>query len=178
MKRMLCMILTLVMALSLAVPAFAAQTSTDGNPAALDTAVTYLPGDTNGNGEIDDNEVAGDTDGDGDADIVETYTVVVPANVAVGGTGTVAVEGKWASNRQVTVVPATTVTLTCGADSKTLTVSMDKTAFVGSNTAAIDTTATVSVEGWADTTKNNVAEPLFGTWTGTFNYTVGISDVA
>ncbi len=164
MKRMLCMILSLVMALSLAVPAFATVSEDNGNGSTLDTDVTYLPEDTDGDGDVD-----------GDDDKIETYTVVVPANVAVNGTGTVTITGKWASNRQLTVTPDATVALKCtGSADKVLAVSMNTTVFAGSNTEAISKTATVSVANWSV----DVPAPLFGTWKGTFNYTVAMSDVA
>lgn len=106
----------------------------------------------------------------------EAYSVSVPASLAPGGSGDVKVSGTWADNRQVTVSADQKVVLTndiLNTDQKTLKVTFAGIKKTGNNLKAItasDTgcTGTVSVE--------NISKALFGTWKGTFNYTVEISD--
>lgn len=114
-----------------------------------------------------------DADGDGVADNQEAYTVTVPALLAPGASGNVVASGTFASNRKLTVTADANVTLTNSinsADQKVLTVTFPGIELAGSNTAAVSDTKAVSVA--------DISDALFGTWSGTFNYTVGMSDVA
>lgn len=115
-----------------------------------------------------------DADGDGQPDNVEAYEVTVPATLAPGATGTVSVSGTWASNRKLTVSADTSVLMEHSInanDNKTLAVTFSGIELAGSNTAAVARSAEVSVAAMPD-------DALFGTWNGTFNYTVTMGDVA
>lgn len=185
MKKMLCLMLALMMALTLAVPAFASGYSTE---------VRYEPqedGDTNGDGVTDGDDDQYDT-------ISERYFLEVPANVAPGGNGTVEAFGYWATNRVLTVTAAKTVTLTASGISETypLGVTLNNaqaTADRGGNPSANVVTALPTAQngftivGINDgncyaTARVSVANfqtaPLLGVWSGTFNYTVNLADVA
>ena len=102
----------------------------------------------------------------------EGYQITVPATLAPGASGTVTVEGTWASNRVLNVTADDMVTLTNSIDNsltKELTVTFAGISKAGSNTVAIKTTdegafATVSV--------SEITNALFGTWSGTFYYNV------
>ena len=113
-----------------------------------------------------------DNDGDGQPDHSESWTVTVPALLAPGETGTVKASGTWASNRKLVVNADTSVTLTNSinaADQKVLDVTFtDGLVVAGSNT--------VEVTGEKDITIADIEDALFGTWSGTFNYTAGIVD--
>lgn len=66
----------------------------------------------------------------------EEYEITVPARLAPGESGTVKVEGTWASNRKLNVTAPNSVTLTCSIDSSTknLAVTFAGIAKTGSNT--------------------------------------------
>lgn len=157
MKKMLSLVLASVMALSLCVSAFAANTY-DGSGENASTEVKYS------------------------ATVSESYTVTVPATLAPGGKGDVTAVGNWASNRKLNVAPDATVTIKNGlneSETRVLAISGGVIALAGDNTQAItaDTTGAkveVSVANFDDQVKT----PLFGTWSGTFNYTIGMADVA
>lgn len=106
----------------------------------------------------------------------EVYTVSVPAFLAPGGSGNVTVSGTWPYNKKVTVSAAPDVVLTnsiLSSDTKTLKVSFAGINKTGNNTKDItanDDGCTVAVS------VANIENALFGTWEGTFNYNVGISD--
>ena len=112
-----------------------------------------------------------DANGDGISD-AEYYEVTVPALMTPGATAKVSAEGTWASNRKLVVTADTTVTLTnsiSGADQKVLDITFtDGLVVAGSNT--------VEVTGEKDITIADIEDALFGTWSGTFNYTAGIVD--
>lgn len=102
----------------------------------------------------------------------EAYTVTVPSSLAPGGSGTVKLEGTWQSNRVVTVGADKKVILTndiSGGDAKELAITFEGIELAGDNTKALTTSKTISVA--------SISNALFGTWSGTFNYTVGIDDV-
>ncbi|MBQ8001205.1 MAG: hypothetical protein IJ298_08440 [Ruminococcus sp.] len=101
----------------------------------------------------------------------EQYTVTVPAELAPGESGSVIVEGTWASNRVLTVTADATVTLTNSIDTqdtKTLDVIFQTFTIPGDNTTDIALGREVEVEA--------IENALFGTWSGKFNYNVEIKD--
>lgn len=103
----------------------------------------------------------------------EQYTVTVPATLAPGGSGDVVASGTWGSNRKLTVTADDDVTLTNSinaADQKVLDVTFAGIELTGSNTESVSDTKQVAVA--------NITDAIFGTWSGTFNYNVAMSDVA
>ena len=103
----------------------------------------------------------------------EQYTVTVPATLAPGAAGDVVASGTWGSNRKLTVTADKDVTLTNSinaADQKVLDVTFAGIELTGSNTESVSDTKQVSVA--------NITDAIFGTWSGTFNYNVAMSDVA
>ena len=99
----------------------------------------------------------------------ESYTITVPALLAPGGSGTVTLSGTWADNRIVTVTADPTVTLKNSikeTDTKTLNVNFNGISEAGSNTGSQTFTEGISVD--------SIANALFGTWSGKFNYNVDI----
>lgn len=152
MKKMLCMILALVMALSLTVPSLAATTETKGDGKALSTAVTYAAADT------------------------ETWTVTVPETLtADGATGNVSATGYWNSKKILVVYASGTVTMTSKTytDKYTATITMTgefapngNLAITGDNDSQSSGSATIKATF-------NGTKPLFGKdWTGTITYEV------
>ena len=102
----------------------------------------------------------------------EQYTVTVPATLAPGAAGDVVASGTWSSNRKLTVTADDDVTLTNSinaADQKVLDVTFAGIELTGSNTESVSDTKQVSVA--------NITDAIFGTWSGTFNYNVALSDV-
>lgn len=120
MKKIVCLALAIMMLVSVAPMAFAANVDYSNG-----TDVSYT-----GQGS-------------------ESYTVTVPALLAPGESGDVILNGTWASNRVVTVGAATQVVLTNSInaqDTKTLAVTFDGIEQVGDNNNAIaNVTETVSV---------------------------------
>lgn len=117
---------------------------------------------------------AEDPNGDGVLDNKEAYTVTVPAKLAPGGSGDVVASGTWNSSRKLTVTADANVVLTNSinaADQKTLAVTFPSISLAGDNTKAVSDTKVVSVAEMP-------ADALFGTWSGVFNYTVSMGDVA
>lgn len=103
----------------------------------------------------------------------EQYTVTVPATLAPGASGDVVASGTWGSNRKLTVTADKDVTLTNSinaADQKVLDVTFAGIELTGSNTESVSDTKQVAVA--------NITDAIFGTWSGTFNYNVAMSDVA
>lgn len=153
MKKILSLLLVGIMVVSMVPTAFATTDYSNG------TQVSY-------NAEADN-------DGDGQPDHAEAYTVTVPAQLAPGASGNVVAQGTWASNRKLTVTADDDVTLTNSinaADQKVLDVTFPGIELAGSNTAAVTDTKVVGVA--------DISAALFGTWSGTFNYNVAMSDVA
>ena len=114
-----------------------------------------------------------DNNGDGISD-AEYYEVTVPASLAPGSKGTVTASGTWASNRKLTVSADASVRLTNSinnADYKDLTITFPSIELAGSNTAAVTQSAEVAVAAMP-------SDALFGTWSGAFNYTVEMGDIA
>ena len=153
MKKVVSLLLVLVMICSLgAVSIFATTDYTNG------TAVVY--------------DATADNDGDGNPDATEAWTVTVPATMAPGETAEVHAEGTWASNRKLTVTADAAVTLTNSInanDTKVLDVTFAGIELAGSNTEAVEATEELSIE--------DIADALFGTWTGHIDYEVEMSDV-
>ena len=151
MKKLISLGLVGVMALSMIPMAFATTDYTNG------TQVSYN---------------AEDPDGDGNLDNVETWTVTVPALLTPGGAaGTVTASGTLDSSRKLVVTAPETVTLTNSInanDQKVLDVDFDDITMNGDNTQAVSATADIAVA--------EIEDALFGTWSGTFNYTAGIVD--
>ena len=103
---------------------------------------------------------------------VEEYTITVPALLAPGNSGNVVLKGTYSSNRKVTVSSDKTVTLTNSikaSDKKTLNVTFEGITLTGDNNTEVTSTKSVSVA--------EITDALFGSWSGTFNYSVAISDV-
>ena len=152
-NKFVSLLLAMVMAASLAVPAFAGTREpttgeVDPYPAEThSTTVTYT-----GTG-------------------VESYTVTVPATLAPGESGDVSVSGTWASNRKLTVTAPNSVKLTNSIDpsnSKTLNVEFGGINKVGDNNVAVSDTKTLSIA--------DITDALFGTWSGVISYTVSMGN--
>ena len=151
MKKILSLGLVGVMALSMIPTALATTNYTNG------TQVQY-------NAEADN-------DNDGQPDHSEAWTVTVPALLEPGSEGNVVAQGTWASNRKLVVTADETVTLANSInanDTKILDIGFDGIELAGSNTAAVSATEAVGVA--------DIENALFGTWSGTFYYQVGMED--
>ena len=101
----------------------------------------------------------------------ESYFITVPAKLNPGQSGTVTLDGYWPDSKTVTVTAEKTVTLKNSikaADTKTLNVTFLGISEAGSNTSKQTFTETVSVEG--------ISNALFGTWSGKFNYNVNTTE--
>lgn len=151
-KNLISSILALSMVFCMSVPAFAAG---DEAGKTYKTDVTY--------------DAATDNPDYGDG---EEYTVTVPAKMAPGATSQVEATGKWASNRKLTVSAPTTVAManSLGSGDKTLAVTFEGIDQAGSNVEEMNISKDISVA--------EMTNALFGTWTGTINYSVAMSDVA
>lgn len=149
-KQLLSTALSLAMVLCMSVPAFAAEPE-----GGYKTNVVY-------NAETDNPDY-----GQG-----EEYLVTVPAKMAPGETAQVTATGKWASNRKLQVSAPGTVEMknSLGSGDKTLSITFAGIDQAGSNTERMNITKDITVE--------NITNALFGTWSGTFVYTVGMTDVA
>lgn len=102
----------------------------------------------------------------------ESYTLTVPATMEAGDTDNVNLSGTWASNRQATVSCPSSIVMTCDLDNSTqnLTITFPDLVVVGDNENAISEDADITVA--------DMSNVLFGTWTGTIEYTVEFDDVA
>lgn len=152
MKKIVSLLLVLAMAVSIVPMALATRDYTGG------TDVVY--------------DATADNDNDGQPDSAEAWSVTVPALLAPGEEGDVVASGTWASNRKLVVTADATVTLSNSinsADQKVLDISFDGIELVGSNTAEVSSTVVVGVA--------DIADALFGTWSGTFTYDVEMGDV-
>lgn len=119
-----------------------------------------------------ENPTSGSTEVTYEGTGTEEYTITVPASLAPGGSGDVVLTGTYQSTRKVTVSCDSTVTLTNSiksSDTKTLDVTFKGITLVGDNNVEVTCTEAVSVE--------NITDALFGSWSGTFNYSIAISDV-
>ena len=156
MKKILSMFLALVMLLSMTILTASADTEAGGN--------------WNGGTKVSYN--AEDPDGDGVLNNTESYTVTVPSQLAPGTGGEVVLSGTWASDRMVTVTADKEVVLKNSINkdnTKTLAVTFTTIEQEGSNTSTIEVKEDVSVVA--------IANAIFGTWSGTFNYFVSITDI-
>ena len=100
----------------------------------------------------------------------EEYTITVPAKLIPGNSGTVTLEGAWASDTTITVTAQETVTLTnniSGADVKILDINFEGISEAGSNVEKQKFTKPVSVEP--------ISNAIFGVWSGHFYYNVNAS---
>lgn len=151
MKKVLSLLLVGIMVISMVPTACATTNYTNG------TQVQY-------NAEADN-------DNDGQPDHAEAWTVTVPALLEPGSDGNVVARGTWASNRKLVVTADETVTLANSInanDTKTLDIDFAGIELAGSNTADVSATVEVGVAG--------IENALFGTWSGTFYYQVGMED--
>ena len=153
-SKILSLLLVVAMLMSISVAAFATNTYDQDYTGDMGTNVSYVGGGAEG------------------------YTVTVPATLAPGSSGTVTVDGTWASNRVLNVTADDKVILTNSIDNsltKELIVTFGGISKAGSNTVAIKNTdegafSTVSV--------SEISNALFGTWSGTFYYNVSMQDSA
>ena len=99
----------------------------------------------------------------------EEYSVTVPAILNPSDSGIVTATGSWPSNRKLTVTAPENVTLTCDIDgsTKVLDVVFADIAKAGSNTNEISVQESISI--------GEIADAVFGTWTGTITYTIKMS---
>lgn len=152
MKKTLSLFLSLAIALSLVVPAFAEITNGAGGDT---TTVSYT--------------------GTGNA----VWTVTVPAALTAGGdSGEVIASGSWASNQTLTVTASETIDLVCDLnanDKEIVAVTFASISQLGSDTTDfnyVDENTDRRVKALI-----SVAAPqsaLFGTWTGTIYYNVSL----
>lgn len=111
----------------------------------------------------------------------EVYEVTVPALLNPNEvTSDVKAWGTFPTTKQLKITvadaaataEANKVTLTCdlkAEDQKVLNVNFDEFILAGDNEVEVEKTATISVE--------QITEALFGEWTGTINYTIGLESV-
>lgn len=175
MKKMLCLVLALVMALSLAIPAMADNGITNGSEGTT-TTVTYTPAGETTDPEDPTKPGTGET-------VQETWTVSVPASVEVGDTGTVSVSGNLRTGSKLTVAIDSSnvfegtkkVAMKNGEATKYLSLTFADLVVNGSNAAAVSGSGTVIVGNWGE--EGYDAAPVFGTWTGTITYTATLNSV-
>ena len=149
MKKILSLTLAVLMVVSMVPTAFAADMDYQNG-----TDVEYTGSRTTVNA-------------DGTAIHNAEYTITVPALLAPGGSGTVNLEGYWPSDATVKVTAEEKVDMLnniTNGDKKELAVTFASIEKTGSNTAIVTASAPVSVA--------NIANTLFGTWSGKFNYNV------
>lgn len=182
MKKILCLALCMIMVCSLGATAFAAGAECEFcgeflHSMCYDCGKTSLKDDggccnPNCPSNVDKAASAGTTPVSYLGTGVEKYTVTVPAQLSPNHSGTVKLEGTWATNRKVTVSAPATVTLTNSLDggTKTLNVAFAGISKTGDNTVSKSYTETISVA--------NISDALFGTWSGVIEYTVKASDAA
>ena len=151
MKKILSLALASAMVVAALPVAYAAENETDHSNG---TEITY----------IGSQEVAAGGAGD-------VWTVTVPAKMVPGDTGTVKAEGMWDADKYLQVTAPKTISLAYGAQSMDVGItfgnafSAENTGFalLGSSTSEVTTSHDLTVAE---------ASRLFGTWTGTLNYTV------
>lgn len=151
MKKILSLALASAMVVAALPVAYAAENETDHSNG---TEITY----------IGSQEVAAGGAGD-------VWTVTVPAKMVPGDTGTVTAEGMWNANKYLQVTAPKTISLAYGAQSMDvgitfgLAYSAENTGFalLGNSISEVTTSHDLTVAE---------ASRLFGTWTGTLNYTV------
>ncbi len=103
---------------------------------------------------------------------IEAFVLVVPEDLTAGGdAGEVSLTGTWPSNQTICVEAPDTLELTNsinGADKKTTNIVFDGIEQAGSNTEAVAVTKPISVDG--------IENALFGTWSGSFTYTLTVKE--
>ena len=105
------------------------------------------------------------------ATATEHYTITVPARLAPGETGDVIAEGAWPTNRVLIVDADDIVRLTNSIDSneyKELQVEFNGMYIQGSTIENLHEEADISV--------SQITKALFGVWSGTFEYSVSLTD--
>ena len=105
----------------------------------------------------------------------EAYTVTVPAKMNPNQTvtGGVSAEGTLPATKKLVVTASDSVVLTCGNNSKTLTITGGDLVMNGSNIEAVSAAVDIAVSDFA------VGDaPLFGEWSGTITYTAAIENIA
>ena len=153
-KKLISLLLVVCMLCSIGTTVFATTDYRNG------TDVTYNPADPDG---IPDS---------GDEVDLEAYTITVPAKLLPGTEGPVTLEGRWASNRVVTVTAEPSVEMVNSInanDKKTLTVTFAGISEKGDNEKSQKFVENVKV--------SEITNALFGTWSGHFEYQVGIGNV-
>ena len=153
-KKLISLLLVVCMLCSMGTAVFATTDYRNG------TDVTYNPADPDG---IPDS---------GDEVDLESYTITVPAKLLPGTEGPVTLEGRWASNRVVTVTAEPSVEMVNSInanDTKTLTVTFAGISEKGDNEKSQKFVENVKVA--------EITNALFGTWSGHFEYQVGIGNV-
>ena len=167
MKKIFSLLLVGVMVFSMIPAAYATTDVSNG------TAVEY---------DASQDTTIGDSNQDGQPDNQEYYTVTVPAVMAPGDTGYVVAKGTWASNRKLVVgLKENTVTLVnsiSAADTKKLSLTFDGIILVGSNTAPVSNVDATTAPNGTAITVANIENALFGTWECVFEYTVAMQNVA
>ena len=159
MKKVLCLILAMVMCFGICAQA--------ANETSSSTQVEYIgsrePSGGGGGGE-------GGEGGDSSETVGEYYEITVPALMNPGETDEVFVEGFWAANRKLTVTTDNKVTMTNSKDGSTrdLTVTFDGISETGSNTTENSVSSEISIQDMNDV--------IFGSWTGTFTYTISVTN--
>ena len=159
MKKVLCLILAMVMCIGICAQA--------ANETSSSTQVEYIGSrEPSGGGEGGE----GGEGGDSSETVGEYYEIMVPALMNPGDTDEVFVEGFWAANRKLTVTADNKVTMTNAKDGSTrdLAVTFDGISETGSNTSENSASAEVSVQ--------NMNDVIFGSWTGTFTYTISVTN--
>ena len=149
MKKVIALILALLLLSSMGTAVFAADTQTF-NGTGTTAATPQLTVSYTGTG-------------------TESYTVTVPASIDLSTTtsGTVSVSGTWPSSKTLTVTCPDKVTMTHSYNSdanKELAVTFPGITKAGSNTETVSASATLTVGA--------IDKALFGTWTGTVEFTV------
>lgn len=164
MKKMLCLILALVMALSLAVPAMAEGYHASGNG----TDVSYSGSETKQDPEDPDSPPYSDT-----------YTIEVPMTMKPNSTDVVKYWGTWASQKKLTVTSDETVTLTnsdnAAAAGIDLNVTFEGIEEFGNDFTDVAITTSPKTEDIAVSDFAAGQTPRFGTWSGKINYTVTLA---
>ena len=149
MKKVVCLLMSLIMCMSISVYA--------ANETSSSTHVEYI-GSREPSGGGDSSETVG-----------EYYEITVPALMNPGDTDEVSVDGYWAANRKLTVTTDSKVTMTNSGSTRDLVVEFDSISESGSNTEQMHCTTDISVQAMDDV--------IFGLWSGTITYTISVSDV-
>ena len=154
-KKLISLLLVVCMLCSMGTAVFATTDYRNG------TDVTYNPADPDG---IPDS---------GDEVDNESYIITVPAKLLPGTEGPVTLEGTWASNRVVTVTAEPSVEMVNSInanDTKTLKVTFAGISEKGDNEKSQKFVENVKVA--------EITNALFGTWSGHFEYQVGVESTS